>query len=76
MGFIFCRTLQGEFCLGKRMKTRKFLWGILSGFLYFLLMVLISFCVYHRKERIALEHGGNDDFVYRKRDAGRNAFMR
>lgn len=29
-----------------------------------------------RKERVTLEHGGNDDFVYRKRDAGRNAFMR
>lgn len=37
----------GGFFLGKKRRVRKFLWGMLSGFLYFLLMVLISFCVYH-----------------------------
>ncbi len=49
VGIYILSNLAGGFLLGKRMKTRKFLWGILSGFLYFLLMVLISFCVYHEK---------------------------
>ncbi len=49
VGIYILSNFAGGFLLGKRMKTRKFLWGILSGFLYFLLMVLISFCVYHEK---------------------------
>ena len=47
VGIYILSNFAGGFLLGKRMKTRKFLWGILSGFLYFLLMVLITFCVYH-----------------------------
>ena len=39
-------TLVGGFVAGKLAKTRRFLWGILIGVLYFLLLLLISFGIY------------------------------
>ena len=35
----------GGFLAGKMMKNRKFLWGVLVGLLYFLVMTLVSLAV-------------------------------
>lgn len=40
-------TFSGGFVLGKLMKVRKFLWGLLAGAVYFVLLILISLGVYH-----------------------------
>lgn len=40
-------TFSGGFVIGKLMGRRKFLWGLLTGVLYFLLLLIISFGVYH-----------------------------
>ena len=40
-------TFAGGFVIGKLMRRRKFLWGLLAGVLYFALLLLISLGVYH-----------------------------
>lgn len=40
-------TFAGGFVIGKLSGTRKFLWGLIAGMLYFALLVLISFGIYH-----------------------------
>ncbi len=40
-------TFAGGFVMGKLTGNRKFLWGLLAGCLYFVLLVLISLGVYH-----------------------------
>lgn len=40
-------TFSGGFVAGKLMKVKKFLWGLLAGILYFVLLFLISVGVYH-----------------------------
>ncbi len=40
-------TFAGGFVMGKLTGSRKFLWGLLAGILYFLLLVLISLGLYH-----------------------------
>lgn len=40
-------TFSGGFVAGKLMKVKKFLWGLLAGILYFVLLLLISVGVYH-----------------------------
>ncbi len=40
-------TFAGGFVIGKLMGARKFLWGLLTGVLYFVLLLLISLGVYH-----------------------------
>ena len=40
-------TLAGGFVAGKMARVRKFVWGLGIGVLYFLLLVLISFGIYH-----------------------------
>ena len=40
-------TFASGFVIGKLAGTRKFLWGILTGVLYFVLLVLISLGLYH-----------------------------
>ena len=40
-------TFAGGFVIGKLMKVKKFLWGLLAGVLYFVLLLLISLGVYH-----------------------------
>lgn len=40
-------ALAGGFLLGKLQRIRKFMWGFLLGVLYFLLLVMVSFGVYH-----------------------------
>lgn len=39
-------TFAGGFILGKVRQTRKFIWGLVVGILYFALLFLISFGVY------------------------------
>ncbi|MEE1314406.1 MAG: TIGR04086 family membrane protein [Faecalimonas sp.] len=39
-------TFVGGFIMGKLKKARKFVWGLVTGLLYFVLLFLISFCVY------------------------------
>jgi len=38
-------TLFGGFITGKRMQNRKFLWGLLMGGAYFLILTAVSVCV-------------------------------
>lgn len=40
-------TFAGGFVMGKLTGSRKFLWGLLAGVLYFVLLVLISLGLYH-----------------------------
>lgn len=40
-------TFSGGFVIGKLTGTRKFVWGMLLGVLYFLLLTLISLGIYH-----------------------------
>lgn len=40
-------TFAGGFIMGKLSGSRKFLWGLLTGTVYFVLLMLISFGVYH-----------------------------
>lgn len=40
-------TFSGGFVIGKLEKRRKFLWGLLAGASYYVLLILISFGVYH-----------------------------
>lgn len=40
-------TFAGGFVIGKLSGKKKFIWGILIGVLYFLLLLVISFGVYH-----------------------------
>ena len=47
-------TFAGGFLLGKLVKVRRFLWGLILGCLYFLLLILISIGVYR-----TVQAGGN-----------------
>ena len=40
-------TFSGGFVIGKLTGTKKFLWGLAVGIVYFVLLLLISFGVYH-----------------------------
>ncbi len=39
-------TFVGGFILGKLKRVKKFVWGLLMGVLYFVLLFGISFCIY------------------------------
>lgn len=43
-------SFAGGFAAGKMAGVRKFLWGIITGGLYFVLLVLISLGIYHSLE--------------------------
>lgn len=38
-------TFLGGFVMGKKMGSRKFLWGLLMGTMYFLILAVVSLCV-------------------------------
>ena len=40
-------TFAGGFVIGKLTGVKKFLWGLLAGILYFVLLLLISLGIYH-----------------------------
>lgn len=44
--------LSAGFIIGKRTKARKFLWGMASGTVYFLILFLISVLMRHSMENI------------------------
>lgn len=46
-------TFLAGFLTGKKMGTRKFLWGLLMGGLYFAVLVLVSLMVNHRLSDVA-----------------------
>lgn len=47
IGIYVVSAFAGGFLLGKFQKVKKFIWGLLLGILYFLLLLLVSFGVYH-----------------------------
>ena len=48
-------TFSGGFVMGKLSGTRKFLWGLLAGILYFVLLLLISLGIYHSLQGASVE---------------------
>ena len=40
-------TFAGGFVMGKLSGSRRFLWGLIAGVIYFALLLLISFGIYH-----------------------------
>ena len=48
-------TLSGGFAAGKMAKVKKFVWGLTVGSLYFALLVLISFGIYHHFQEDILQ---------------------
>ena len=44
--------LESGLIVGKRTKARKFLWGMVSGIIYFLILLLISFLMQHSMKNI------------------------
>lgn len=38
-------TFFGGFVMGKKMRSRRFLWGLLMGTVYFLVLAVVSLCV-------------------------------
>ena len=48
-------TFSGGFVIGKLTGARKFLWGLLAGSLYFVLLLLISLGIYHTLQGAAAE---------------------
>ncbi len=40
-------TFSGGFVIGKLAGSKKFLWGLAAGVLYFVLLILISMGIYH-----------------------------
>ena len=47
VGTYVISTLAGGILIGKKARMRRFLWGISIGVLYFVLLLLITFGVYH-----------------------------
>lgn len=48
-------TFLGGIYVGKKTKERKFLWGLLLGVLYFLLLMIISYA-FHQGEIVAMSY--------------------
>ena len=46
-GIYVVSAFAGGFLIWKLQKVRKFIWGLILGMLYFLLLVLVSVGVYH-----------------------------
>lgn len=47
IGIYVLSAFSGGFLLGKLQKVRKFIWGFVLGILYFLLLLMVTFGVYH-----------------------------
>ena len=43
-------TFSGGFVIGKLAGVKKFLWGLLLGIMYFVLLLLISLGIYHSRQ--------------------------
>lgn len=46
-------TFLAGFFTGKKLKTRKFLWGLLMGTMYFLVLIILSLAVNHSFKDVA-----------------------
>ena len=46
-GIYVVSAFAGGYLIGKLQKVREFIWGLILGMLYFLLLVLVSVGVYH-----------------------------
>ena len=46
-GIYVVSAFAGGFLIGKLQKFRKYIWGLRLGIFYFLMLVLVSFGVYH-----------------------------
>lgn len=67
-------TFSGGFVMGKLSMTHKFLWGLLTGVLYWGLLMLISLeSIIHC--RLKGKPSYNTSFMCRWRNAGRNGFL-
>lgn len=55
MAIYVLACLGGGFIIGKRTKSRKFLWGMVSGVIYFAILLVVSFLVQSSMKNI-----GND----------------
>ena len=55
MAIYVLACLGGGFIIGKRTKSRKFLWGMVSGVIYFAILLVVSFLVQSSMNNI-----GND----------------
>lgn len=47
IGIYVIATFTGGFLTGKKMGNKRFVWGLLLGIAYFLILVVISLCVNH-----------------------------
>lgn len=47
IGIYVVTNFGAGFLLGKLVKEKKYLWGLLLGFLYYLLLFLVSLGIYH-----------------------------
>lgn len=46
-------TFFAGFFMGKKLKTKKFMWGLLVGSLYFLILIILSLAVNHSFKDVA-----------------------
>lgn len=53
IGIYIGATFFAGFVTGKKLKARKFLWGLLMGTLYFLVLVILSLIVNHSFKEVA-----------------------
>lgn len=53
MAIYLVSTFVGGFMIGKWNRIRKFWWGMLVGAGYFMLLLIVSLCIYH-----SLKNGG------------------
>lgn len=53
IGIYIGATFFAGFITGKKLKTKKFLWGLLMGGLYFLVLVILSLVVNHSFKDVA-----------------------
>lgn len=54
-GIYVLSAFAGGFLIGKLQKIRKFIWGMVLGILYFLLLLMVSFGVYHTIQGDAMQ---------------------
>ncbi len=47
IGIYIATTFLAGFTTGKKLKTKKFLWGLLIGFAYFVVLAILSLIVNH-----------------------------
>nr|WP_294468562.1 TIGR04086 family membrane protein [uncultured Sellimonas sp.] len=54
-GIYVVSAFAGGFLIGKLQRVKKFIWGLILGISYFLLLVLVTFGVYHTLQGDAVQ---------------------